>query len=297
MRTNTLFLLLSTVFFLPLLHCASAPAYVVSKKLSKQNYPRVGILVSRMGSLYPGDLARISPGIDYARRRPRKPNYWGLDEEKLNVLIENDQRIKESIPTYPLYRNRTRINENAQFYRNISQPLYGMLKSIFQGKGYEVVNLRELAKNWQPLYSELRIEEIIKKAQPDMDALLVMHYIGMKDHSYRYHLGSVEQTGNTKVVSRTTVSGRCAGFFKLFYSVAMFDAATRELLLSVHVDDGIQVRGPQDRKSPESILAALIKTIRKTGPKAYAITLLKQTTELLPGSNNLGIPGLESIVP
>jgi hypothetical protein len=235
--------------------CSAPSRYYLADNFAKQRLHRVGLLVNRVASLYPGDMGRISVDTDYARRVPRKPSYSGVSEEHINVYIEDDGRLHESVPNYPAFQVRASASsrEQASYFGNLSPELQAAVQQALVAKGYEVVDLRALMGKWSPPFTEMTVGRILAQLGGTVDAVLIVHYVDVQNYSYYFRrCGSCEPESHIE-----------AGFSKLHYTMSMFDVSTRERVLVYHEKDGIGLSNPAAQRSRETIVDDLGAQVRK----------------------------------
>jgi hypothetical protein len=245
--------------------CSAPSRYYLADNYAKQRLRRVALLVNRMASRYPGDVGRVSLETDYARRVPRKPNAWGLNEEEINAYIEEEGRLRESVPNYPAFEKRERFNEEAAYFGNLSPELYAAVRDALAAKGYEVVDLRAAMSAWSPSFTEMTVSQILTRlgGSGTVDAVLILHYVDVQQRSYHYYMGSRVDYGAYTETTRADFGGADAGFSKLHYTLAMFDVSTRERVLVYHEGDGIGLTKPEHAGARDAIVADLGAQVRK----------------------------------
>ena len=94
-------MLLWSIVLLLLCSCAAhEPIIRVAENYNKGKYKRIGVLVARTGNMESWSGASpITLETDYARRVSRP---WKSESEpSINVFIEDEARLVESIPNYP----------------------------------------------------------------------------------------------------------------------------------------------------------------------------------------------------
>lgn len=195
--------------------------YVISESFIKSNYKRVGLLVTRMG--YPKlALSPITLNTDYSIRIPKTDIniYPYPPKEQIDVYIEDESRLRESLPNYP-YFEKTRL-EKAKYYRNITPQLFQNVQYVMEKKGYQVLDVVEFSKKWPKPISEMTIDEILSSLSGIVDALFVVHYIDQGDREY----------------DDLAHKAKFSGFTHLHYTVSMFSASTKERILYFHEDCG-----------------------------------------------------------
>jgi hypothetical protein len=239
--------------------CAGcAPSrYYIADNFAKQRLRRVGVLVNRVASRYPGDLGRISLDTDYSRRVPRKPS--SFNEEQINVYIEDDARLHESVPNYPAFQLRERGSEEALYFGNLSPELSAAVQQALVAKGYEFVDLRAVMGKWSPPFTEMTVGRILAQLGGIVDAVLIVHYVDVQQRSV-FHQWS-ENYGNISV--QHSYGQTDAGFSTLHYTMSVFDVSTRERVLVYHEKDGIRLSNPEAQRSRETIVDDLSAQVRK----------------------------------
>jgi hypothetical protein len=218
---GSLFIAFSVFVLFVLGGCSALRTYEVSDNFSKQHIQRVGLLVTRVGNLTAGSPAPITLQTDYSRRTPKPQSTFGISPDSVDVYIEDDDRIAESIPTYPKYGSAPLQNigairkETIEYFRNITPELYAGISKVFREKGYQVINVRELSKSWDKPLSEMTIEQILDHTAPSVDALAVFHYM---------------DTANSDFYA-ITVKAKTNGLAWIDFTLAVFDSKTKEKLL------------------------------------------------------------------
>lgn len=201
--------------------CATFRTYEVSDNFNKQQIQRVGLLVTRMGNVTVGSPAQITLETDYSLRTPKPQSTWGVTTNSVDVYIEDDDRISESIPTYPKYGSAPLQNigpirkESEEYFRNITPELYAGISEVFMEKGYQVIDVRNLSKSWEKPLSEMTIKQILDHAAQDVDALAVIHY---RDYANSY-------------LYAITVNIKSEGLSWIDFTLSIFDSDTKEELL------------------------------------------------------------------
>ena len=214
-------LIIALVF--SLMGCATT--HKTSSHIDKTRYKRVGVLVTRMGNEVYSGVSPIILQTNYTNRRSVTQPYLALSEKFVDVYIEEEGRLKESIPNYPKYKSSAGENigplyKASQYYfKNITPQLFAHVSQLLTEKGYEVVNLRQVSKDWNKPISEMTVDEIIEKSRGVVDAIFIFHYMDVGD-SFQ----------SLNAVSTSYVQTKGFGF--LSYTVAMFDVATKERILS-----------------------------------------------------------------
>jgi hypothetical protein len=190
------------------------PISYVDTQYNKNMYKRVAILVNRMGNIKYQFPIPITLETDYANRVPR-PSDSAKGFPGLNVCIEDQNRINESIPSYPHYKPYSYIFKYIKYYKNItSQITYNVIKTL-SDKGYHTIEVKELAKDWPQPILEMTVQDIIINLKGKADILFVLHYT---------------DKGSFKV---DTISTRreCVGFTELCYTVSIFDIQNAKRVL------------------------------------------------------------------
>ncbi|PKL38860.1 MAG: hypothetical protein CVV44_08300 [Spirochaetae bacterium HGW-Spirochaetae-1] len=190
--------------------------FEIAGDFNKQHYKKIGILVVRMGNQVYSGVSHITLQTNYANRTCKSQSTMGISEDFVDVYIDDDTRIKESIPDYPRYKPASLSNlgavrkEENNYYRNITPQLTKGLVHFMSKKGYEAVDVRALAKKWDRSLSEMTVQEILDRVKGNVDSLLVFHYMDIGD-TYLYIV---------------TSESRVTGFSSISYTTAMFDAKT-----------------------------------------------------------------------
>lgn len=196
----------------------------VSSHYDKARCKRIGILIIRMGNEVYSGVSPITLQTNYANRHSKPQSLMGLSENFVDVYIEDEGRLKESIPNYPKYKSADGQNVGPLFkaseyyYKNITPQLSAHISGLLTEKGYEVVDLLQVSKDWNKPISEMTVDEIIGKSRGVVDAVFIFHYMDVGD-SYQ-SLNAV----NTSYV-------QSSGFSNISYTIAMFDVATKEKIL------------------------------------------------------------------
>jgi hypothetical protein len=204
----------------------------VSPNFNKTRYKTIGVLVVRVGCQDPFGVSMAMPGLetDYSNRSP-KPATLGLDggigELPVPVYIEEENRLKESFPSYPRTSKepfRTRIGSYVtEFHANLTPQFYAMVENVLKRKGYGTVDIRKASETWKKPLSESRVKEIIDNSLSVADALLLIQYMDIGKTS------SSESIGLSYKVERH-------GYMDMEYNVAIFDCRTKERVLSFYKD-------------------------------------------------------------
>lgn len=176
-----------------------------AKKIDPSVYPRVGILVCRMGNSMPiSPMPKISVETNYAERQPTN---------NANVCLESKERLQEVFPDYPVYPGSNSAHAVC-CYRNMSEPLTRHLTESFRRSGFTAVDMRQFARDQSLALFDITIAGILGKCAGTMDALFVMHYLDV----------------GTMKVDRLGVKASNAGFTSLLYGVALFDVRSGKRL-------------------------------------------------------------------
>jgi hypothetical protein len=201
--------------------CAGFKTYEIAKDFNKPRHKRVGLLVARMGNRVYSGVSVITPQTNYANRIPRSQSTASFSEDFVDVYIEDDNRLRESLPDYPDYSTDGLSNigslrkQYTRYFKNISPQVYESVSRLLTEKDYEVINVKEQSRSWSKPVSEMTIADICAQLQGTVDALLVLHYMDVGD-SYLYTV---------------TNESKDTGFSALSYTISMFDVASRERLL------------------------------------------------------------------
>ena len=190
------------------------PVSYVDAQYAKNIYKRAAILVNRMGNITYQCPVPVSLKTDYANRALRPTDYMegipGLD-----VCIEDQSRIKESIPDYPYYRPYSHIFKYVQYYGNITPQLTDNVSKTLSSKGYHVMDVKKLAKDWPRPILEMTIQDIINNLQGMADILFVLHYTDKGAFKY-------------DDIARQR---ECTGFTELCYTISIFDIQSKKRVL------------------------------------------------------------------
>jgi hypothetical protein len=197
----------------------------LSKNFEKSKYQRVAILVCRMGGAGYDLPVPITLGTNYANRTPKPQSPASFKRNKVDVFIDDEQRLHESVPGYPLLATTKIPKYEAQYYANITPSIYQMVDSVLTSKGYQSSELRKISAGWEQSFSEMTVKDICGRLKGMVDALLILHYTDCGDVS----LDTVKMVRIEK------------GFSSLSYSIAMFDIQTGERLLNYETTFGLNV--------------------------------------------------------
>lgn len=287
-QSNRLFSLVTLgVLVCILASCASNPRpYEIINNYNKQKYKRVALLVVRVGNYaHLGCPVPITLDTDYSVREPRSNDgfnltYPGQYTAKVDVSIEDEDRLRQSLPTYPDYPLHG-VTVKVKYYKNISPHIYKALSGLLTEKGYQVVNAKEIATSWPKKISEMKVSEIVNELKKNADAVLVMHYADVGYYS-------VFAGGNTSVGSYKkfeTYTRLFEGFVQLNYTVAMFDVNTKERLMHFRSDnpflDAIPRVIMQDPGLKGSELMKKIKTEGSLDLGYYSVDLSAAEDEVI----------------
>jgi hypothetical protein len=174
-----------------------------------------------MGNRVYSGVSIITPQTNYANRASRSQSTTSFSEDFIDVYIDDENRLRESLPNYPEYMTEGLSNmgplrkQYTRYFKNISPQVYASVSRLLTEKGYEVFNVKELGRTWPKPVSEMTITDICGQLQGKVDALLVFHYMDIGD-SYLYAI---------------TIETKDTGFSALSYTVSMFDVASKERLL------------------------------------------------------------------
>jgi hypothetical protein len=173
------------------------------KTISLAAFPRVALLVCRMGAP-DGVLKDIGVETDYATT---------VASAKQSLYIEDEARLKAAFPEYPrMFTSRVPKMEMG-FYRNLTQPITGVMKALLQERGKTVVDVRDLTESLD------RISAILPRLQGQAEALLVAHYMDSANGVY-----------DAVNVARTD-----RGFSSLVMKLALFDVATGQRVVGKEI--------------------------------------------------------------
>jgi hypothetical protein len=227
--TNNVYVKTSTLFLFALLLCGCIsstrrPFYNVAENYNATNINKVGILVVRMGNIFPSQTLPLTPDTDFSITTPKYGWHGKMSEKTQNVYVEDEQRLKKSFPHYPATSDG-RINfltdhYTFEFYKNFSPEIYIMLADIFKAKGYEVVNIAGVSETWDKPVSESAVFEIIDRSKESVDALVIFQYLDIGTSSLR--IGSS--------------ASKREGFLNLEYSLYMFDTLSKEVIFDCRND-------------------------------------------------------------
>lgn len=227
---RTLFTAVFVGLLLTMNGCAGFRSYEVSKNFNKDQHRRVGLLVTRVGNDAFSVVAPITLQTDYSRRVPKTQSTMGLSEDSVDVYIEDENRLRESIPSYPKFNSAPLANigslreQSEEYFRNITPELYTAIAEVFSEKGYEVVDVRKFANTWEKPLSEMTVGQIATHLANKADSLAVFHYTDVANTFLSY----IPPGGG-----RHTESNK--GFAAISYTLSMFDTNTKEELVFFRV--------------------------------------------------------------
>lgn len=195
---------------------------------------KVAILVARVGNTQAfAPMTDISLKTDYSIRSPR----MGTD-----VFIDHQERLAESVPSYPKYSGYTTGYE-VEYFKNISPEIFAALKKAFEQKSYEVFDLKSLAESWDKPYYELTVKDILAALGNTVDYLFIYHYMDI---------------GNSSIDSRAyKVKAVNSGFTSAVFTYALFktDKLKRMFSYSPTIGFGVTpsiIYNPAIMEDPES---------------------------------------------
>jgi len=251
-RSTRLFSLVSLgVLVCILASCAPKKPYEISTSFNKQKCQRIALLVVRVGNLSRvGRPVPVTLDTDYSVRTPQVGSTFLQYPAKVDVYIEDEARLRQSLPAYPEYTLHG-LTEKIRYYKNITPQMYKAVSGLLTEKGYHVVNVKEIAASWPNKISEMKVGEIVDALKKDADAVLIMHYADVG-----YYYGSAGGFSNES-----------KGFVELEYDVAMFDANTKERVVHYKSSNPritkVIEEDPEIKNNPE--LAKKIKTEGEAG--------------------------------
>ncbi len=257
-------------FFLFILSsCTTTPTYELSKNYARDKYKRVALLVVRVGNLSRvGGPVPVALDTDYSVRTPQVGSALLQYPAKVDVYIEDEARLRESLPEYPDYPLHGAI-EKIKHFKNITPQIYKAVSSLLTEKGYHVVNAKEVAASWRKKISDMKVGEIVDALKKDADAVLVMHYT---DVGYYFAFAG----GYTRIFE---------GFVQLNYAVAMFDVNTKERLMHFRSDNPFLDAVPrvimEDPGVNGSELTKKIKTVGSRDLYYYNVDLSAAEDEVI----------------
>ena len=204
-------------FALALHGCTSSLQYDVSSHYNKLAYKRVGLLVVRVGN-QAGCFGPVPITLqyNYANRLSEKPSGFFVKSDTHDVYLEEEGRLRESLPSYP-YCSHLVDGSYVKFFGNITPQLSSHIGQLLGGKGYEVVDLRKIATAWDKPISEMTVDELLGRSRGTVDAVFILHYSDRGDFLVKRE--GYERASGT-------------GFSHILYAGAMFDVATKERTLS-----------------------------------------------------------------
>lgn len=220
---------------LPAACLAAAPEQKPAVAFDKGKYPRIGLLVTRMGGAGWGSPTDITLRTDYANRTAVK----NLDNsKKVDVYIEDEARLKQAVSDYPLlYLDKRgglfKFHSEAKYYQNITPQISQAVSGMLANKGYQVVDVRQAGQEWAKPIAEMTLAEIATALRGTADALLVIHYTDYGDTYFDdQHVKRIEK-----------------GLSALHIKVALFDVTSGEKLIPFRSPYNILVRVvlPNDR--------------------------------------------------
>ncbi len=246
------------VFLFILSSCATTTNYEISKNYSKEKYKRIALLVVRVGNLtHNGCPVPIILDTDYSIRTPQVGSTFLQYPAKVDVYIEDEDRLRESLPAYPNYTLHG-LTVKVKYFKNITPQIYKTVSGLLAEKGYHVVDVKEVAASWPKKISEMKISEIVEALKKDVDAVLVMHYA---DIGY-YYVWSRDRAPLIDYYAWKCAKLELTGFVKLEYVVSMFDAYTKEKVVHYKSNNPLMATAmaedPEIKNNPE--LAKKIKT-------------------------------------
>jgi len=170
---------------------------------------KVAVLVVRVGNLQAfSPMTQISLKTDYSVRTPK----LGTD-----VFIDNEERLAESVPTYPKYTGCTQ-GYMIEYFKNITAEVFEGIKMCFEQKFYEVVDFKQLSNSWDKPYSEMTVKEIITSLSDKVDFLFVFHYMDLGNSSI-----------NSKIYK---VKAKNSGFTSTVFAYTLFDVVKQKKVFS-----------------------------------------------------------------
>ena len=169
----------------------------------------MGILINRVGNnLAYAPMPDITFETDYSIRKPKF---------KRNVYIDSEERLKESVPSYPVYSGSSK-KHMILYFKNMTPEIFGGINKAFLQKGYKTVDVRQLSKTWGTSFSEMTIDEILSASKQSVDVVFILHYMDI---------------GSSKIDSKVYgVKARNRGLTSVLYRFVMFDVHTKEKVLS-----------------------------------------------------------------
>ena len=208
-------LLAVLVSLLSMIGCASNAAernYGVSPRYAQARPGRVAVLVTRVGNERLHPMTEITGDFDYAR----------TETGEIDVYVEEEKRLRTSIPDYPLLPCHVDLLLNncaarQEMFANITPRLQATVESVLAARGFQVQNLRAIAGAWPNKLSSMKIRDIVAHARASADAVFVFHY---RDY------------GGFAAGTRALGTAIGEGFTGLAYEGALFDTATGERLLA-----------------------------------------------------------------
>lgn len=191
------------------------------KDFDKAKYPRIGYLVCRMGVTKLGLIDPITPDLDFAYRPASGKSRSG----QKNFLIDDEQRLREAVPEYPLSGTSSTPKARRNYYRNLTVPIIGELQTMLTRKGYQAIDVRQAAAGWDTPWSEMTVRAIGERLRGTVDALLVLNYIDAGE--YRYETPMIDRIEQ--------------GFSHLYFASLLLDIQTGRVLLANAQTMGIAV--------------------------------------------------------
>lgn len=226
--------------------CIAAPAAPAAAKLDKAKYPRIGLLVSRMGGAGFTSPLDITLQTSYAVSAP-------AGKTAKDSYLEDETRLKGLSPEYPLLYLEKRggifaFYSEQKYYKNITAAVYRSVGGLLAEKGYQVVDVREASRGWAKPLADMTIEQIAAALKGTVDALFVLHYTDYGDAVY--------DDQHSRKITR--------GFPALAFKAAAFDLATGERLLAAFPKHRINLytllqNDPEIKADP--ILSKKIRTL------------------------------------
>jgi hypothetical protein len=176
-----------------------------AKKIAVSAYPKIGILVCRMGNILPiAPMPKITLKTDYAVRTATS---------EVNVNIDDEDRLRDFLPGYPAYP-ASNSSHSAYYYQNLTAPISSGLVAIMKQHGFQAFDLRSTELLPQTPLSEQTVQAILIQCKGKVDALFVLHYMDI----------------GSSFVDKLGVKAANIGFTTFMYGAALFDVSNEKRL-------------------------------------------------------------------
>lgn len=187
-------------------------SYGVSPRLAQERPRRVGLLVSRVATERFHQPTEITSDFDYARTKAGDGD----------VYVEEEERLRRAVPEYPEMPCHVALTFNncawkQAMFANITPRVQATVSGVLQAKGYQVQDMRAVARAWPTPIREMRVGDMVSRARGAVDAVFVFHY---------------RDIGEYAIGTKWTGGGAGSGFTRLDYEGALFDTGTGERLVA-----------------------------------------------------------------